>query len=119
MGMQVSYCFYSEISENIIYDKIRMVIGEILRDLSRQKDVTLLEGHAMADHIHMCVSIPPKFSVAMVVGYLKGKSAIIIHKEMGGNRTFTGKHFWSRGYCESIVGLDEEMIQSISRISKN
>lgn len=103
--------FVPKYRKKIIYGKIRSVVGEILRDLCRQKDVTLLEGHAMPDHIHMCISIPPKFSVAMVVGYLKGKSAIRIHKEMGRNRNFTGKHFWSRGYCVSTVGLDEVMIR--------
>lgn len=66
----------------------------------------------MPDHIHMVLSIPPKYSVAMVVGYLKGKSAIQIHREMFGvKKGFTGKSFWSRGYCVSTVGLDEKTVR--------
>ena len=67
----------------------------------------------MLDHVHMVLSIPPKLSVAMAVGYLKGKSAIQIHREaLNVKRGFTGKHFWSRGYCVSTVGLDEQMIRA-------
>ena len=66
----------------------------------------------MVDHIHLCLSIPPKYSVAMVIGYLKGKSAIRIHRELLGRRKgFTNLHFWVRGYCVSTVGLDEKMIR--------
>ena len=66
----------------------------------------------MLDHIHIVLSIPPKYSVAMVVGYLKGKSAIQIHRKMlGVKKGFTGKHFWSRGYCVSTVGLDEKTVR--------
>ena len=70
----------------------------------------------MPDHIHLVLSIPPKYSVAMVVGYLKGKSAIQIHRRLlGVNRGFTGKHFWSRGYCISTVGLDEKTVRAYVR----
>ena len=103
--------FVPKYRKKVLYGKVRKLVGEILRDLCRQKAVTILEGHAMLDHIHMCVSIPPKYSVAMVVGFLKGKSAIRIHKEFGRSRNFTGKHFWARGYCVSTVGLDEEQIR--------
>ncbi len=66
----------------------------------------------MPDHIHMCLSIPPKFSVSMVVGYIKGKSAIRIHRELKKiSRGFTNRHFWARGYCVSTVGLDEKKIR--------
>ena len=65
----------------------------------------------MADHIHMCISIPPKYAVSNVVGYLKGKSAIsIARKFRGRQRNFSGEHFWARGYFVSTVGLDEEMV---------
>ena len=71
----------------------------------------LVEGHAMPDHIHLCLSIPPKFSVANTVGFLKGKSAIRIHREfLGQKRNFTGQHFWAKGYCVSTVELNEQMI---------
>lgn len=100
----------------VLYGKARRKVGEILRQLCRQKDVELLEGHAMPDHVHLVLSIPPKFSVAMTVGYLKGKSAIRIHRElMGAKRGFTGKHFWSRGYCVSTVGLDEQRVKEYVR----
>lgn len=72
----------------------------------------MVEGHAMGDHVHLCLSIPPKFSVANTVGFLQGKSAIRIHREyLGRERNFTGFHFWARGYCVSTVGLDEDKIR--------
>ena len=99
-----------------LYGKVRRRIGKILHQLCRQKGVEIIEGHSMPDHIHLVLSIPPKYSVAMVVGYLKGKSAIRIHREFCGvKRGFTGKHFWSRGYCVSSVGLDEERIRAYVR----
>ncbi len=92
----------------VLFGKTRKKMGKILRQLCRQKGVEILEGHAMSDHIHLVLTIPPKFSVAMVVGCLKGKSAIQIHRELlGVKKGFTGKNFWSRGYCVSTVGLDE------------
>ena len=104
--------FVPKYRKKILYGKLRNRIGEIIRELCRQKDVTLIEGHAMPDHIHVCLSIPPKFSVAMVIGYIKGKSAIRIHRDfLGVQKGFTNKHFWTRGYCVSTVGLDEEKIR--------
>jgi len=97
----------------VMYGRTRKLVGKILRELCRQKGVEILEGHAMPDHIHLLLSIPPKLSVSMTLGYLKGKSAIQIHRQMlGQKRGFTGKHFWSRGYCVSTVGLDEETIRA-------
>ena len=96
----------------IIFGRTRRQIGQILRQLCRQKGVELVEGNATMDHIHLVLSVPPKYSIAMLIGYLKGKSAIQIHRQQEGvKRGFTGKHFWSRGYCVSTVGLDEEMIR--------
>ena len=71
----------------------------------------MLEGHLVADHVHMCLSIPPKYSVTFVIGFLKGKSAIRIHREVLRIKKITGRHFWSRGYCVSTVGLDEKTIR--------
>jgi putative transposase len=77
-----------------------------------QKESSILEGHLMPDHIHVLVSIPPKYSVAQVVGFLKGKSAIQIARTFGGRkRNFTGQHFWARGYFVSTVGRDEAVIR--------
>jgi putative transposase len=81
-----------------------------------QSGIELVEGHAMPDHMHLCVSVPPKFSVANAVGRLKGKSAIRIHQEyLGRKRNFTGFHSWAKGYCVSTVGLDEAVIRNYIR----
>ena len=87
------------------------IIGEILHELAKRKGVTIEEGHLMPDHIHMCISIPPKYAISNVVGYLKGKSAISIARNFKGRqKNFTGEHFWARGYFVSTVGLDEAMV---------
>ena len=98
-----------------LYGKFKIRVGEIIRDLCRQKGVELLEGHLKPDHIHMCLSVPPKYSIAFVIGFLKGKSAVRIHRELLKNRRVTGKHFWARGYCVSTVGLDEATIRRYIR----
>lgn len=102
--------FIPKYRRRVIFGKRRAQIGAILRDLCVQKKIDLLEGHAMVDHIHMVVSIPPKYSVAFTIGFLKGKSAIRIHREIMKERRMTGLHFWATGYCVSTVGLDEQRI---------
>ena len=99
----------------VFYGRLRRQIGTILRDLCRQRGVELLEGHAMPDHIHLCLSIPPKFSVAFVLGFLKGKSAVRIHRELLHERRMSGLHFWASGYCVSTVGLDEAQVRQYIR----
>ena len=95
-----------------IYGTLRKDIGGILRELCRQQGVELLEGNAMRDHIHMLMMIPPKYSVANTIGFLKGKSAIRIFRDyLQVKRNFTGRHFWAREYCVSTVGLDGEMVR--------
>jgi putative transposase len=98
-----------------LYGKFREAVGSLLRELCRQKGVDVLEGHLMSDHIHMCLSVPPKFSIAFIIGFLKGKSAIRIHREIMKVKRVTGLHFWSRGYCVSTVGLDEKTIRKYIR----
>ena len=98
-----------------LYGQFRNRVGEVIRDLCRQRGVELLEGHLMGDHIHMCLSIPPKFSVAFVIGFVKGKSAVRIHRQILKSKRVTGLHFWARGYCVSTVGLDEETIRKYIR----
>ncbi len=95
----------------ILYGKLRRKVGAILRDLCKQKGVDLLEGHAMPDHIHLCLSVPPRYSIAFVIGFLKGKSAIRIHRDLLNEGRRYPMHFWAVGYCVSTVGLDEEMIR--------
>ena len=97
----------------VLYGQIRRRIGTILRELCRQKDLILEEGKALPDHIHMLLSVPPKYSVAMTIGYLKSKSAIRIHREVLKIKgTLFGRSFWARGYCVSTVGLDEHQIRA-------
>ena len=99
----------------VFYKNMRQQVGAILRELCRQKGVTLVEGKAMPDHIHMCLSIPPKYSVAHTIGFLKGKSAVRIHRDLLRERRMTGLPFWATGYCVSTVGLDETRIRQSIR----
>jgi putative transposase len=94
-----------------LYGKMQRSVGKILRELCRQRGVELVEGSLRPDHVHMCLSVPPKYSIAFVIGFLKGKSAIRIHRELLRERRMTGLHFWARGYCVSTVGLDEAAIR--------
>ncbi len=98
-----------------LYGRFRHQVGDVLRDLCRQRGVELLEGHLMPDHIHMCLKVPPKFSIAFVIGFLKGKSAVRIHRNILKAKKVTGLHFWARGYCVSTVGLDEETVRRYIR----
>jgi putative transposase len=107
--------FIPKYRQKVIYGKLRSKIGTILRELCHQKGVELLEGKAMSDHIHLCLSIPPKYSVSHVVGYLKGKSAIRIHRELLGERRMANLHFWAKGYCVSTVGYDEAAVRRYIR----
>lgn len=96
----------------VVYGKLREEIGTILRRLCEYKGVKLLEGKACIDHIHVCVAIPPKYSVSTIVGYLKGKSAIIVFEKYSKlKKNFMGHSFWARGYSVSSVGLDEGKIR--------
>ena len=98
--------------KRVFYGRFRKRIGVLLCELCRQKGLALVEGRAMPDHIHMLLSVPPKYSLAMTVGYLKGKSAIRIHRELLKTKgTIFGRSFWSRGYCVSTVGLEESAVR--------
>ena len=94
-----------------IYGELRKKVGGIIRDLCRQKGIEIHERHAMPDHVHLLLSIPPKYSVSNTIGFIKGKSAIRIHRDLLKTKKMTGLHFWARGYCVSTVGLDEDMIK--------
>ena len=99
--------------KKILYGQINKRAGEILRSLAMQKQVEIIEGHICPEHIHMVLSIPPKYSLAMIVGFLKGKCAIRLHQEFGRHyKNYHGKSFWSRGYFVSTVGLDEAKIRN-------
>jgi putative transposase len=102
--------------QKAIFGTLRKDIGKILRELCEQMGIELVEGHAMPDHVHLCLRIPPKYSVANAVGRLKGKAAIRMHREyLGRRRNFTGLHFWARGYCVSTVGFEEAVIRQYIR----
>jgi len=101
--------------KRVLYGQLRKELGQILRGLAMQKESEVIEGTLRADHVHMVISIPPKYSVSQVVGYVKGKSAIWIARTTGKNRNFVGQNFWARGYCVSTVGLDEETIREYVR----
>ena len=107
--------FISKYRHKNIYGELRKQIGGIIRDLCRQKGIELHEGRAMPDHIHLLLSIPPKFSVSNTVGFIKGKSAIRIHRQLLGTKRMTGLSFWATGYCVSTVGFDEETIKKYIR----
>ncbi|BBA32541.1 uncharacterized protein sS8_0576 [Methylocaldum marinum] len=100
----------------VIDGTLRRQIGGILRELCRQVGIELSERHTMPDHIHPCLSIPWKFSVADTVVLLKGKSAVRIHREfLGQKRNFTGLHFRAKGFCVSTVGLDGQVLRAYIR----
>ena len=96
----------------IIYNQYRDSLGEIFRQLRGYQGVEIIEGHLMPDHVHMLVSIPPKLSVASFMGYLKGKSALMMFdKHANLKHEFGNRHFWSEGYYVSTVGLNEATIR--------
>ena len=79
-------------------------LGKVFREMAKHKESAVVEGYLMSDHVHMCLSIPPKYAVSNVVGYIKGKSAITIARRFGGRaRNFTGEVFWARGYFVSAM----------------
>ncbi|MEW7985354.1 MAG: IS200/IS605 family transposase [Candidatus Thiodiazotropha sp.] len=99
-----------------LYGQIRKELGEVFHRLARQKESLIDEGHVMEDHVHMMISIPPKYAVSQVVGFIKGKSAIhIARTHLGRKRNYVGQHFWARGYFASTVGRDEEVIREYIR----
>jgi putative transposase len=95
-----------------LFGQLRQYLGEVFRELARQKECQVLEGYLLPDHVHIMVAIPPKYSVSQVIGFLKGKSAIHIARNFAGRRqNFVGQHFWARGYYVSTVGRDETTIR--------
>jgi len=107
--------FIPKYRRKVLYGRVRKEVGRILRELCEQKEIVLVEGHATPDHIHLLLSIPPKYSVAYTVGFLKGKSAVRIHRELLKEKRMTGLHFWATGYWVSTVGRDEEAVRKYVR----
>ena len=103
-----------------LYGDLRKHLGEVFRELARRRECEILEGHLMEDHAHMLISIPPKYAVSQVVGFIKGKSAIHIAREFFGHKkNVTGHKFWARDFHVSTVGKDEEAIRKYIREQEN
>ena len=108
--------FIPKYRRKTLFGQIRRELGEVFHRLARQRESLIEEGHVMPDHVHMMISIPPKYAVAQVVGYIKGKSAIHIARQFAGkSRNYVGQHFWARGYFASTVGRDEVVIREYIR----
>jgi putative transposase len=104
--------FIPKYRRKALYGQLRRHLGQVFRELARQRECEIEEGHLMTDHVHMLVSIPPKYSVSQVMGYIKGKSAIHIARTwQGRRRNFVGEHFWARGYWVSTVGRNEAVVR--------
>ena len=108
--------FIPKYRRKVLYGQLRKHLGEVLRTLALQRESRIEEGHLQPDHVHMMISIPPKYAVSQVVGYIKGKSAIHLARTYGERkRNFVGQHFWARGYFVSTVGRDDEVIRQYIR----
>jgi putative transposase len=108
--------FIPKCRRKTLYARLRRHLGEVFRRLAQQKESTIEEGHLMPDHVHMMISIPPKYAVSQVIGFIKGKSAIHLARVYGETRrNFVGQSFWARGYFISTVGRDEEVIRNYIR----
>jgi putative transposase len=104
--------FIPKCRRKVLYGQLRVHLGEVFRKLAGQKESRVEEGHLMPDHVHMLLSIPPKYSVSQVIGFIKGKSAIHLARVYGERkRNFVGQHFWARGFFVSTVGRDETVIR--------
>ena len=112
MELQVSYSVRAKYRRQVIYGKIKADIGKILRTLCEQKKVNIIEAEACPDHIHMLVEIPPNISVAQFMGYLKGKSALMIFDRHANLKyKYGNRHFWCRGYYVDTVGKNKKAIE--------
>ena len=108
--------FAPKYRRQIIYGKIKMDIGQMLRKLCEYKGIEIIEAEACKDHIHMLISIPPKYSVAQIMGYLKGKSSLMIFEKYANLKyKYGNRHFWCRGYYVSTVGANRKAIQEYIR----
>jgi putative transposase len=104
--------FIPKCRRKVLYAQLRRDLGLVFRDLAEQKECKVEEGHLMPDHVHMLLSVPPKYSVSSVMGFIKGKRAIHIARVYAGRRrNYVGQHFWARGYWVSTVGKNEAAVR--------
>ncbi len=108
--------FVPKFRRKILYGEVRKFLGTVFHELAKQKECRIVEGHMPKDHVHMCIEVPPKHSVASVIGFIKGKSAIAIARQYSGKqRNFTGESFWARGYAVSTIGFELETVKKYIR----
>jgi len=113
---QYHVVFIPKCRRKVLYGRLRQHLGPVFRQLAERKESRVEEGHVCVDHVHMLLAIPPKYAVAQVIGYIKGKSAIHLARTYGERRrNFVGEHFWARGYFVSTVGRDEQKIREYIR----
>ena len=104
--------FVPKFRKKVLYGKIREFLGRQFHELANQKGCKIEKGNMVQDHVHMLISIPPKYPVSEIVGYIKGKSAIAVARQFGNKqRNFNGERFWARGYAVSTVGFEIEQIR--------
>ena len=113
---QYHVVFIPKCRKKVLYGHLRKHLGQVFRQLARQKESEIVEGHLLPDHVHMLIKIPPKYAVSQVMGFIKGKSAIHLARVYGERkRNFVGQSFWARGYFVSTVGRDEATIREYIR----
>ena len=104
--------FIPKYRKSKLFSQVRQYLGSVFHELAQLKESKILEGHMMPDHVHMCIAIPPKYSVAQVIGYIKGKSAIAVARQFSGKkRNFNGESLWARGYAVSTVGFELKQVR--------
>ena len=105
--------FTPKYRKKVLYGAIRRDLRDVFHRLAKQKECTIESGHLMPDHVHMLIAIPPKHSVATIVGFFKGKSSIWVAQNVANKpRNFVGHKFWARGYFVSTVGANEQVIRA-------
>ncbi len=112
---QYHVVFASKYRTKRLYGDLRLELRDLFVRLSLQKGCRIEEGHLMPDHVHMLISIPPKYSVAHIVGFLKGKTALYVANKYAKKRKYRGYHFWARGYFVSTIGYDEQVVRRYIR----
>ncbi len=107
--------FAPKYRKKVLFGMVRNVLGQIFRGLARQKGIEVVQGTLKIDHVHMMLRIPPKHSVASIIGFLKGKSAILLHNRFAKKKSIFQKEFWARGYFVRTTGLDQQMVEDYIR----
>ena len=104
--------FVPKFRKKTLFGKIRKYLKGVFHELARQKGCEIISGHMAKDHVHMCISIPPKYAIAEVIGYLRGKSAIAVARQFGAKqKNLNGENLWARGYAVSTVGFELEKVK--------